>query len=88
MPAAIAYFGLTCLMSLGLAQIAVRLAGLQPLIHRVFLLAGGILLSRPGHWTLLLGQSAILLTCATYFAFLKRTGLAASCWAGSRGHAP
>jgi hypothetical protein len=68
---AIAYFGLTCLLSLGLAHLALRLAGVRPLVHRVFLLAGAVLLSRPGHWTLLLGQSAILLTCATYFALLK-----------------
>jgi hypothetical protein len=71
MPAAIAYFGLSCLLSLGLAHLAFRVAGVRPLVHRVLLLAGGVLLSRPGHWTLLLGQSAMLLTCATYFALLK-----------------
>jgi hypothetical protein len=33
-------------------------------------LAGAILLSRPGHWALLLGQPAILLSVLAYLAFL------------------
>jgi hypothetical protein len=69
-PAAIAYFVLTTLLTLVLAHFALRLADVTASTTRVFLLAGAILLSRPGHWTLLLGQVAILLTCGTYFALL------------------
>jgi glycosyl transferase family 87 len=68
--AASAYFVLTSLLTLALARLALRLADVTATTPRVFLLAGMILLSRPGHWTLLLGQVAILLTCGTYFALL------------------
>jgi hypothetical protein len=43
---------------------------LRPQGHRVLLVAAALLLSRPGHWTLLLGQVSILLTVATYLGLV------------------
>jgi hypothetical protein len=69
-PAAVGYFVLTLLLALPLAYMALRLAGVEATKPRVLLLAGLVFLSRPGHWTLLLGQMSVLLTCATYFVLL------------------
>ena len=66
--AGVAYFLFTAALTLPLAWLALRLAGLEPVPHRVLVVAGLVLLSRPGHWTLLLGQVSILLTVATYAA--------------------
>jgi hypothetical protein len=72
--AGIAYYLFTILLTLALAHLALRLARLEPAGHRVLLLAGAVLLSRPGHWTLLLGQVSILLTVATYLVFAAERG--------------
>jgi hypothetical protein len=69
-PAGIAYFLFTVLLTLGLAPVALRLTRVKPDALRVLTLAGAVLLSRPGHWSLLLGQPAILLTTMAYLAFL------------------
>ncbi|MGH7499288.1 MAG: glycosyltransferase family 87 protein [Gemmatimonadales bacterium] len=80
--AGLVYFGLTVLLTLLMAALSLRLAGWPVTWARTGLIAGLILLSRPGHWTLLLGQQAILLTCFTYLALLSarnspaRSGLA------------
>ena len=68
--AGIAYFLFTALLTLGLAQLALRLARIT--LNRAWVLgiAGAILLSRPGHWTLLLGQPAVLLAVLAYLAIL------------------
>ena len=67
-PAGIAYFGATVLLTCLLAWLALRLNRARPDLARVLLVAGAVLLSRPGHWTLLLGQVSVLLSCATYLA--------------------
>jgi hypothetical protein len=64
--AGVGYFLITILLTIPLAYLALRLASLEPQGHRVLLVAAALLLSRPGHWTLLLGQVSILLTVATY----------------------
>ena len=69
-PAAITYFLFTAVLTLPLAFLALGLARVKPEPARVMALASAILLSRPGHWTLLLGQVAILLTVLTYVALL------------------
>jgi Glycosyltransferase family 87 len=69
--AGLAYFGLTVLLTLLMAGLSLRLAGSPVTWARTGLIAGLILLSRPGHWALLLGQQAILLSCFTYLALLS-----------------
>ena len=68
--AAIAYFLCTILLTLALAVLALRLARVEVRPERVLVLAGAVLLSRPGHWTLLLGQVSILLSVLTYIIFV------------------
>jgi hypothetical protein len=69
-PAGIAYFLFTALFTLALAYLVLRLARLEPKRALVLMLAAAILFSRPGHWTLLLGQAGILLTVTAYLALL------------------
>jgi hypothetical protein len=69
-PAAIAYFACTTLLTLALANVALRLMRLPADPARVALLAGLVLVSRPGHWTLLLGQHSIFLALLVYLALL------------------
>lgn len=81
-PAAITYFLFTALLTLPLALLALRLARIEAEPDRVIGLAAAILLSRPGHWTLLLGQVSILLTVLTYLAFFYgRTKPTLAAWA-------
>jgi hypothetical protein len=68
--AGITYFIFSALLTLPLALAALRLAGIPPSVRRVALLAALLLLSRPGHWTLVSGQHAILLTLLSYLALL------------------
>jgi hypothetical protein len=68
--AAIAYFIFSAALTLPLAFVALRLAGIVPAPWRVALVAGLLLLSRPGHWALISGQHAILLTLVSYLALL------------------
>jgi hypothetical protein len=80
--AAITYFLFTILLTLALALLALRLARVEVRPERVLALAGAVLLSRPGHWTLLLGQVSIVLTVLTYVIFVyERSNPTLSGWA-------
>jgi hypothetical protein len=80
--AAIAYFLFTILLTLALAVLALRLARVEVRLERVLVLAGAVLLSRPGHWTLLLGQVSILLSVLTYAIFVcERQKPTVAAWA-------
>jgi Glycosyltransferase family 87 len=68
--AGIAYFVLSALLVLALAYMVLRLANVPPDGAKVFFLAGMILLTRAGHWNLVLGQRGIFLTLATCMALL------------------
>ncbi len=72
-PAGIAYFVLTALLTIALAHFALRLAGVRADNGRALLVAAVILFSRPGQWALLLGQLAILLTLVTYSILLDHS---------------
>ena len=69
-----AYLTGTVLLTLVLAYLALRLSEVRPAPHLVVLVAALVLLSRPGHWTLLLGQVSILLAVATYLVVLAGPG--------------
>ncbi len=73
-PAAVAYFVFNAILTLLFAVVALRLTGIPPTRRRVALIAGLLLLSRPGHWTLISGQHAILLALLTYLALLHGRG--------------
>jgi hypothetical protein len=68
--AAVAYFVFSAALTLPLSVVALRLAGSLPSPWRVTLVAALLLLSRPGHWTLISGQHAILLVLLSYLALL------------------
>ena len=61
------------LLTVPLAYATIRLAGVVARVDRVLLLAGAILLSRPGHWSVLLGQTTMLLTLAAYVVLLDQS---------------
>jgi Glycosyltransferase family 87 len=65
--AGLTYFLLVALLTLPLAYLCLRLSGVQPQGKVVFL-AAAILLTRPGHWDLVIGQRAIFLSLATCIA--------------------
>lgn len=67
------FFVTTILLTIVLAHLVLRLAGLRPVVASVILLAALILLSRPGHWNLLLGQRAVEFTLATYVTLAYAT---------------
>jgi hypothetical protein len=79
-PAAVAYFALNVLLTLLLAYLSLRLVGVATGGTAVVWLAAGILLTRPGHWNLILGQRAAELAVATYAAlyFAGRTPVASA----------
>ena len=82
LPAGIAYFLFTALLTLPLALLALRLARVDPKPAQILVTAAAILFSRPGHWTLLLGQVAILLSVLTYVALVyARTNPTLAGWA-------
>jgi hypothetical protein len=68
--AGIAYFLFTALLTIPLAQLTLRLVRVKSDPARVLMLAAAILLSRPGHWTLLVGQMSIILSILAYATFL------------------
>ncbi len=68
--AGVAYFLFTVLLTVPLAHVVLRLVRIKSDSARVLSLAAAILLSRPGHWTLLVGQLSILLTVLAYVTFL------------------
>ncbi len=65
-----AYFALTALLTVLLARTTLRLTGLHPSRSNTFLLAAAVLLSRPGHTNLVVGQVAVLLTLVAYLILL------------------
>lgn len=69
--AAIAFFVFSAVLTLVLSVVALRLAGSVPSLWRVVLVAALLLLSRPGHWTLISGQHAIFLALLSYIALLQ-----------------
>ncbi len=69
--AALAYFLLNVACSLAVVLFALRLSGKPVDVGDVLLGGGLLLLSRPGQWNLLLGQSALELTLATYIALFR-----------------
>ena len=74
----------TAFLTLPLAGLALATCGLRPSVAAVVAVATLVLLSRPGHWNLLLGQSAMTLTVATYGALHSlrpRPRLAGACFA-------
>lgn len=81
---AVTFFCATIVLTLVLAGLVLRLTGLRPTPASVIGVAALILLSRPGHWNLVLGQRAVEFTLATYIALayagkaplLAGTGLA------------
>jgi len=66
--AGVVYFLLNVGLAAGLVVFALWMTGGRVSSADVFLGAGLLLLSRPGQWNLLLGQSALELTLATYIA--------------------
>jgi hypothetical protein len=76
--AAIAYFVFTAALTIPLSMVALRLAAIDTSPWRVTLVAALLLLSRPGHWTLISGQHAVLLALLAYLALLlaRRSPLA------------
>jgi len=80
--AATTYFLFTIGLTLALAVLALRLARVEIKPERVLALTAAVLLSRPGHWTLLLGQVSILLSVLTYLTFFyERSKPAVAKWA-------
>jgi hypothetical protein len=58
--------GLNITLSVVLAWVCLRLSDARPTFTAVTALLGILLLSRPGHWTLLLGQVTIVMVLAVY----------------------
>ena len=76
--AGILYFGFTLAVTALLARLALRQNTLSTRAPAVLFVTALVLLSRPGHWNLVLGQRAALLTAATYAALIyakQRPGL-------------
>jgi hypothetical protein len=64
--AGLAYFLVTIGLFFALGWAALRLSGAPPTLPLVCLVVGLLLLSRPGQWTLLLGQQSVLLSLLVY----------------------
>jgi Glycosyltransferase family 87 len=64
----VAYFILTVVLTLVLAWAILRLSGWQATLSAILVVAGLVLLSRPGHWNLLSGQVTLVVVLATYAA--------------------
>lgn len=78
--AEVAYLLVSALLTLPIAALCLRLAGVQPSWGGVFVVATLILLSRPGYWNLFLGQYAATLALGFYAALYfarTRPGVAA-----------
>jgi hypothetical protein len=67
-PSQVAFFGLTILLTVVLAYVALRMCGGGLSLAYVLLLAAMILASRPGHQNLLVGQATIEFVLAVYLA--------------------
>lgn len=68
--AGITYLAFSALLVIPLAYMSLRLAGIPRGGPTIMLLASAILLSRPGHWNLVLGQRGIFLSLAAYAALI------------------
>ena len=82
--AELAYWLVTAALALPLAGLALAACGVRTDAARVIAVAAALLLSRPGHWNLVLGQTAMLLVVATQGVLhyrRTRPGLAALCLA-------
>lgn len=66
--ATIVYFVATIALTVLLAGLALRLAGWRVTAAAVLAVSGVVLLTRPGHWNLLLGQVAVPMVLASYLA--------------------
>lgn len=64
----LAYFGLTITLTPVLAALTLAICGVRPRPGPVIFLATLILVSRPGHWNLMLGQATVELVIAAYLA--------------------
>jgi hypothetical protein len=62
------YFGLTIVLTLLVAYLTLRVCGHSAQAGPVFALATLVLVSRPGHWNLMLGQTTLELVIAAYLA--------------------
>jgi hypothetical protein len=70
-----AYFILTLVLTFSLGLVSLAFNGLTVRTTDVLLLGGLLLLTRPGHWNLLVGQPVLQLVLASYVAiyFAKRS---------------
>mgnify|MGYP000956445575 FL=1 len=66
--AQLCYFGISVALTLALALISLRMCGRNPTTTSTFGLAALILVSRPGHWSLMLGQTTLEYAIAVYLA--------------------
>jgi hypothetical protein len=64
------YFGLTLLLTLVIAYLTLRICGRHARVGPVCGLAALILVSRPGHWNLMLGQTTLELVLVAYLALV------------------
>jgi hypothetical protein len=65
---AVAFFCTTIVLTIVLARLVLQITGIRAVTASVIGVAALILLSRPGHWNLVLGQRAVEWTLATYIA--------------------
>jgi Glycosyltransferase family 87 len=63
-----AYFLLTLVLVLVVARVSLEASGVEPRAERVFALATLVLLTRPGHQNLLVGQVTLEVVLGTYLA--------------------
>ena len=66
--ASTAYFALTVVLTFLLVFICLYFSKINVTLTHVFFLGGLLLLSRPGHWNLLLGQPTLQVVLASYVA--------------------
>ncbi len=69
--AGVVYFAVCAFSAWGQAYLALRLAKLSATSGRALLVAAALLISRPGQWTLLLGQTGFLLSLVVYWALAE-----------------
>jgi hypothetical protein len=73
------YFALSVMLTIGFAHLTLVVCRVEPTTTRVFGVAAALLMSRPGHWNLLLGQYALTVSIGCYLALFyarSRPGIA------------
>jgi len=65
-----AYYAFSVVLTVLLAYLALRFTRPQPAAAATFLLAALIIVSRPGHWNLIVGQYVATMTVGVYVALL------------------